>query len=123
MRRPPSRSGRPRQPAGPGLQRSNLGGRHSDADMMRRGGAAARMAGADGAPQRYQVEMEPERGDPVVFPAWLRRGARPYTGNQERVSVAMSVDAARMSRRDGSSQGPAAPAALSRAAGPCAGRA
>ena len=56
---------------------------------------AFRMRGADGEPQQYQTEIELQRGNLIVFPAWLRHGVRPYTGNRERISVAMNIDAVR----------------------------
>jgi len=54
---------------------------------------AIRMIGADGKPQQYEIEFKLERGNLVVFPAWLRHGVRPYTGNRERISIAMNIDA------------------------------
>ncbi len=56
---------------------------------------AVRMLGADGSPQQYEVEFKLKRGDLIVFPAWLRHGVRPYTGNRERISIAMNIDARR----------------------------
>jgi len=56
---------------------------------------AVRMIGADGKPQQYEVEFKLERGNIVVFPAWLRHGVRPYTGKRERISIAMNIDARR----------------------------
>jgi len=56
---------------------------------------AFRMRGADGEPQQYQTEIELQRGNLIVFPAWLRHGVRPYTGKRERISVAMNIDAVR----------------------------
>jgi uncharacterized protein (TIGR02466 family) len=56
---------------------------------------AFRMRGADGEPQQYQTEIELQRGNLIVFPAWLRHGVRPYTGKRERTSVAMNIDAVR----------------------------
>ena len=35
---------------------------------------AVRMIGVDGKPQQYEVELKLERGNIVVFPAWLRHG-------------------------------------------------
>lgn len=58
---------------------------------------AVRMMGADGQPQQYQVELMLERGNLVLFPAWLRHGVRPYTGSRERISIAMNIDARRKS--------------------------
>ena len=52
-----------------------------------------RMIGADGKPQDIQQELRLNRGDIVVFPAWLRHGVRPYTGERERISIAVNVDA------------------------------
>ncbi len=56
---------------------------------------AVRMLGADGNPQQYEVEFKLKRGDLIVFPAWLRHGVRPYTGNRERISIAINIDARR----------------------------
>ena len=56
---------------------------------------AFRMRGADGEPQQYQTEIELQRGNLIVFPAWLRHGVRPYAGKKERISVAMNIDAVR----------------------------
>ncbi len=53
---------------------------------------AFRFIGEDGKPQPWQPEMRPEAGDLVVFPAWLSHGVRPYTGTDERVSIAMNLD-------------------------------
>ena len=52
-----------------------------------------RMRGGDGLPQKYQVDMSLKRGNLIVFPAWLRHGARAYTGSRERISVAINIDA------------------------------
>jgi len=52
-----------------------------------------RMIGIDGKPQDIQQEFKLNRGDIVVFPAWLRHGVRPYTGEQERISIAVNIDA------------------------------
>jgi hypothetical protein len=56
---------------------------------------AFRMRGVDGQPQQYQTEIQLQRGNLIVFPAWLRHGVRPYTGKRERISVAMNIDAVR----------------------------
>jgi uncharacterized protein (TIGR02466 family) len=52
-----------------------------------------RLLGGDGRPQAYQVELKLQRGNLIVFPAWLRHGVRPYTGCRERVTIAMNIDA------------------------------
>ena len=52
-----------------------------------------RLLGGDGRPQQYQLELKLQRGNLIVFPAWLRHGVRAYTGSRERVSVAMNIDA------------------------------
>lgn len=54
-----------------------------------------RMVGTDGKPQQYQIEFNLERGNLIVFPAWLRHGVRPYTGTRERISIAINIDARR----------------------------
>lgn len=51
-----------------------------------------RMRGPDGAPQALQPEVRPRAGDLIVFPAWLRHGVRPYTGDAERISIAINLD-------------------------------
>lgn len=52
-----------------------------------------RMKDGNGEPQQYQVELKLERGNLLVFPAWLRHGVRPYKGNRERISIALNIDA------------------------------
>ena len=78
---------------------SNAGGRFYLEDprfpMAAMRDTAFRMRGADGEPQQYQTEIELQRGNLIVFPAWLRHGVRPYTGKRERISVAMNIDAVR----------------------------
>ncbi len=54
-----------------------------------------RMISPDGTPQRYEWELKLERGNIVVFPAWLRHGVRVYKGKRERISIAMNIDAQR----------------------------
>lgn len=54
---------------------------------------AFRLLGSDGTPQRHQLELNVERGNLVVFPAWLRHGVRVYRGQRERISIAMNIDA------------------------------
>ncbi|MFK7862662.1 MAG: TIGR02466 family protein [Pseudohongiellaceae bacterium] len=53
---------------------------------------AARLIGVNGQPQQYEVEFNLEPGNLLVFPAWLRHGVRPYTGNRQRISIAMNID-------------------------------
>ncbi|MFL2854856.1 MAG: putative 2OG-Fe(II) oxygenase [Pseudohongiellaceae bacterium] len=31
------------------------------------------------------------RGNLIFFPAWLRHGVRPYSGNRERISIAPNI--------------------------------
>lgn len=52
-----------------------------------------RFVGETGAPEQVQPELRTQRGDFIMFPAWLRHGVRPYTGNRERISIAINVDA------------------------------
>ncbi|MEZ5492232.1 MAG: TIGR02466 family protein [Gammaproteobacteria bacterium] len=52
-----------------------------------------RLISADGNPQDIQTEFRLQRGDIVVFPAWLRHGVRPYKGSRERISIAVNIDA------------------------------
>lgn len=52
-----------------------------------------RMKDSNGNTQQYQVELNLERGNLIVFPAWLRHGVRPYHGNRERISIALNIDA------------------------------
>ena len=56
---------------------------------------AFRIRGVDGQPQQYQTETQLQRGNLILFPAWLRHGVRPYTGNGERITIAMNIDAVR----------------------------
>ena len=56
---------------------------------------ASRMRGADGEPQQFQTEIELQRGNLILFPAWLRHGVRPHTGKGERITIAMNIDAER----------------------------
>ena len=56
---------------------------------------AFRMRGADGEPQQHQTEIQLQRGNLIVFPAWLRHGVRLYTVKRERISIAMNIDAVR----------------------------
>ena len=56
---------------------------------------SVRMIGIDSQPQQYEVDLKLERGNLVVFPAWLRHGVRPYTAKRERISIAMNIDAQR----------------------------
>lgn len=58
---------------------------------------AIRLMGSDGQPQQYEVELNLERGNLLVFPAWLRHGVRQYTGNRQRISIAMNIDAVKKS--------------------------
>jgi len=52
-----------------------------------------RFVGADGQPQPVHPELRTQRGDFVMFPAWLRHGVRPYRGTRRRISIALNVDA------------------------------
>jgi uncharacterized protein (TIGR02466 family) len=52
-----------------------------------------RMMGVNGQPQQYESEIQLQRGNLIVFLAWLRHGVRPFRGKRERISVAMNVDA------------------------------
>lgn len=54
---------------------------------------ASRLIGSNGQPQLYEVDLNLERGNLLIFPAWLRHGVRQYTGNRQRVSIAMNIDA------------------------------
>jgi len=56
---------------------------------------ALRMIDSNGNPQEYQAELNLTRGNIIVFPAWLRHGVRTYTGNRQRVSIALNIDAQR----------------------------
>ena len=56
---------------------------------------ALRIRGVDGQPQQYQTEIELQRGNLILFPAWLRHGVRPYTGKGERMTIALNIDAVR----------------------------
>ncbi|MDF7774616.1 TIGR02466 family protein [Sphingomonas sp. AOB5] len=50
-----------------------------------------RAIGADGVPQDTEHRIAPQRGDLVLFPAWMRHGVRPYQGSGERISIAMNL--------------------------------
>ena len=52
-----------------------------------------RMMGVNGQPQQYESEIQLQRGNLVVFPAWLRHGVRPFKGKRKRISIAMNIDA------------------------------
>ena len=52
-----------------------------------------RMMGVNGQPQPYESAIQLQRGNLVVFPAWLRHGVRPFKGKRERISIAMNIDA------------------------------
>ena len=56
---------------------------------------ALRMMGIDGKPQQIEVDFKLARGNLIVFPAWLRHGVRQYNGPNERISIAMNIDASR----------------------------
>ncbi|PCJ26878.1 MAG: hypothetical protein COA96_04420 [SAR86 cluster bacterium] len=56
---------------------------------------AVRLIGSDGKPQQYQLELKVEKGNLILFPAWLRHGVRTYTGESERISIAINIDAQR----------------------------
>lgn len=53
-----------------------------------------RVIGADGQPQGHEKRLETQRGDIVLFPAWLRHGVTPHKGSGERISIAMNIDIA-----------------------------
>ncbi|MCW3836278.1 2OG-Fe(II) oxygenase family protein [Sphingomonas canadensis] len=50
-----------------------------------------RPLGADGEPQQVEHRILPERGDLILFPAWMRHGVRPHQGAGERISIAMNI--------------------------------
>ncbi|MEL6661498.1 MAG: TIGR02466 family protein [Pseudomonadota bacterium] len=52
-----------------------------------------RFAGPDGKGEPVHPELRTQRGDFVMFPAWLRHGVRPYKGQRQRISIALNVDA------------------------------
>lgn len=56
---------------------------------------ALRLMDSNGHPQQYEMEFNLERGNLLVFPAWLRHGVRQYTGNRKRISIAMNIEATR----------------------------
>ena len=59
---------------------------------------AARLVGSNGQPQQYEVELNLERGNLLIFPAWLRHGVRQYTGQGKRISIAMNIDAVKKTK-------------------------
>ena len=52
-----------------------------------------RIRGVDGQRQQYQTEIQLQRGNLILFPAWLRHGVQTYIGNGERITIAMNMDA------------------------------
>jgi len=52
-----------------------------------------RVKGLNGQPQNPHAVLSVERGQIIMFPAWLRHGVRPYAGSRERISVAINIDA------------------------------
>ena len=54
---------------------------------------AFRIRGIDGQPQQYQTEIQLQRGNLIMLPEWLRHGVRTHTGNRERITIAMNIDA------------------------------
>lgn len=52
-----------------------------------------RFVSADGQAEPVHTELKTQRGDFVMFPAWLRHGVRPYRGSRQRISIALNVDA------------------------------
>jgi uncharacterized protein (TIGR02466 family) len=50
-----------------------------------------RAIGADGVPQNVDHRIAPQRGDLILFPAWMRHGVRPCRGSGERISIAMNL--------------------------------
>lgn len=52
-----------------------------------------RFVGADGQPEPVHPELRTQRGDFVMFPAWLRHGVRTYKGSRQRISIALNIDA------------------------------
>ncbi|MFZ5747001.1 MAG: TIGR02466 family protein [Pseudomonadota bacterium] len=50
-----------------------------------------RAIGADGQPQQVDRKVVPSRGDLVLFPAWMRHGVMPHTGDGDRISIAMNI--------------------------------
>lgn len=52
-----------------------------------------RFVSTDGQGAAVQPEIRTQRGDFLMFPAWLRHGVRPYLGNRQRISIALNVDA------------------------------
>jgi uncharacterized protein (TIGR02466 family) len=53
---------------------------------------AFRLMGVDGNPQNYQPEFKLSRGDLIVFPSWLRHGVRTYSGEKQRITIAMNIN-------------------------------
>ncbi len=50
-----------------------------------------RAIGIDGKPQGVDHRIAPQRGDLILFPAWMRHGVRPNTGKRDRISIAMNI--------------------------------
>lgn len=54
-----------------------------------------RLIGQNNKPQQYETELRLQRGNLLLFPAWLRHGVRVYKGDRERISIALNIDAKR----------------------------
>ncbi len=52
-----------------------------------------RLIDGSGRPQQIQAQLKLDKDNLIVFPAWLRHGVRAYTGNKQRISVAINIDA------------------------------
>lgn len=52
-----------------------------------------RLRDVAGKPQEVQPRLKLERGNLLMFPAWLRHGVLPYHGISRRISIALNIDA------------------------------
>ena len=52
-----------------------------------------RLLDGSGRPQQIQTQLKLKEGNMIVFPAWLRHGVHAYKGDEQRISVAMNIDA------------------------------
>lgn len=62
----------------PGIERSNVGGRHTDVNFLRHQGAGV-------------AELSRRAGQRVLFPSWLQHQVYPDFSATPRVSVAFNV--------------------------------
>lgn len=64
---------------------------HDPRFPMNRMAAPDLVFAADGQMEEMRVEIAPEPGRLVVFPAWLMHSVKPHRGPRERISIALNV--------------------------------